>query len=336
VTRDVEPALDAEVAAWLADHALPGRRIERARTLSGGYRNHNLQLVTDSGEQFVLRRFLHANTCAIEAALAARLTGVAPVAEVIATDPQGSTAGQPVMLSRFMPGAPLSDALSTVDGDRARQLGHAVGATLAAIGTVTFSRPGVLVDPDPILDADGADPTAALPAFVERCLGNGNAHHHLTPAEHDALLRYASQHAPLLTAVSGSRQLVHSDFNPKNLLASHRNGTWTITAVLDWEFALSSTPLIDIGNMLRFQHELPPAFTAGFTAGFADFGGDLPDNWIQVSHALDLFALADFLTRPPDNPFFGKAVDLIRRRLHDTRDNQSSLANHPHGRPRLG
>ncbi|MGW5701628.1 hypothetical protein [Amycolatopsis japonica] len=83
----------------MTPHALPGRRIERTRTLSGGYRNHNLQLVTDNGEQFVLRRFLHGNTCATEAALTARLIGVAPVAEVIAADPQGTIAGQPVMLS---------------------------------------------------------------------------------------------------------------------------------------------------------------------------------------------------------------------------------------------
>ncbi|MGW5701627.1 phosphotransferase [Amycolatopsis japonica] len=156
-----------------------------------------------------------------------------------------------------------------MDSDQALRLGHAVGATLAAIGVVTFSRPGFLVDPDAFLDADRSEPTAALPAFVERCIRNGNAHHMLTPAELNALLRHATQHAPLLTAVSDSRQLAHSDFNPKNMLASHHNGAWTITAVLDWEFARS---------MLRFQNELPPAFAAGFVAGFADAGGDLPDN----------------------------------------------------------
>lgn len=314
VTDDGEPGLDAAVTAWLATDALPGRRIARSRTLAGGYRNHNLHLVTDTGEQFVLRRFRHGNTCAIEAALADRLAGVAPVAEVVAADPRGTAVGQPVMLSRFVPGVLLSDVLPTVDGDQARQLGHAVGATLAAIGTVTFARPGFFVD-TAALDPDGTEPTAALPGFVERCLHNGNAHHQLTPAEQDALRRHAGHRAALLTALSGSRQLVHSDFNPKNLLASQHNGGWVITAVLDWEFALSSTPLIDIGNMLRFRHELPPTFTAGFTAGFADAGGDLPDNWNEVSQALDLFALADFLTRPPDHPFFGKAVDLIRQRL---------------------
>lgn len=324
MTPGIEPGFDAAVAAWLASDALPGRRIEQTRALPGGYRNHNLHLVTDTGDQYVLRRFLHSNTCAIEAALAARLAGVAPVAEVIAADPHGAAAGQPVMLSRFMPGVLLSDALPTADGGQVRQLGRTVGATLAAIGTITFPRPGFFADSD--LTPDGTEPTADLPAFVERCLRDGNAHHELTPAEQDALLRHAARRAPLLTAVSGCRQLVHSDFNPKNLLASHRNGIWAVTAVLDWEFALSSSPLIDIGNMLRFGHEIPPAFAAGFTTGFADAGGALPDNWRQVSQALDLFALADFLSRPPDHPFFGKVVDLIRRQLQDPSDNRRSPA----------
>lgn len=311
VTHGSEPVLDGGVGEWLAKEALPGRRIERMRTLEGGYRNHNVQLVTDNGEQFVLRRFLHGNTCAIEAALMARLAGIAPVAEVIAADPQGTGAGQPVMLSRFMPGALVSDVLPIVDGDQARQLGHVTGAALAAIGTVDFERPGFFGDGD--LEPDGVEPTAELPVFVERCLREGNAQHELTQAEQDWLLQHAEECVPLLNAVSGARHLVHSDFNPKNLLARQHNGVWMITAVLDWEFALAGTPLIDIGNMLRFHKELPQAFAAGFTAGFADAGGDLPDNWRQVSQALDLFALADFLTRPPGNPFFGKAVDLLRQ-----------------------
>jgi hypothetical protein len=67
--------------------------------------------------------------------------------------------------------------------------------------------------------------------------------------------------------------------------------------------------------MLRFHAELPPAFAGGFLAGYDAAGGSLPGNWHELSQALDLFALADFLTRPPDHPFFGKAVSLIRERL---------------------
>ncbi len=76
--------------------------------------------------------------------------------------------------------------------------------------------------------------------------------------------------------------------------------------------------MFDIGNMLRFPSELPPAFADGFTAGYATAGSHLPENWRELSQAADLFALADFLTRPPEHPFFGKAVNLIRDLLtHD-------------------
>ncbi|TCO60944.1 phosphotransferase family protein [Actinocrispum wychmicini] len=303
--------LDAGVVAWLTNGVLSGRRVNRTRTLSGGYRNHNVQVVTDTGEQFVVRRYLHGNTCAVEAALAARLAGVVPVAEVVAADPAGVVTGQPVLVSRFVPGVLLSEVLPSLDCGELLRLGHAVGATLAAIGTVTFPRPGFFAGP--ALQTDGVEPTAGLPVFVERCLRAGNAR--LSPAEQESLLRHAARCAPLLAAVSGSRQLVHSDFNPKNLLVRQRDGVWVVTAVLDWEFALASTPLFDVGNMLRLRDELPSPYVAGFSSGFVDAGGGLPAEWRQISDALDLFALADFLTRPPDTLLFGKAVGLIRRRL---------------------
>jgi hypothetical protein len=67
--------------------------------------------------------------------------------------------------------------------------------------------------------------------------------------------------------------------------------------------------------MLRFRDRYPPGFTDGFLAGYQDAGGLLPPRWREISEALDLYALADFLTRPPDHPYFGKAVTMIRNRL---------------------
>jgi aminoglycoside phosphotransferase (APT) family kinase protein len=94
---------------WLSGTALSGtapagRRLVRATRLSGGYRNDNIALTTGTGERYVLRRYPLANACAVEAALAARLAGVVPVAEVVAADPDGTAAGEPVLLSRFVSG----------------------------------------------------------------------------------------------------------------------------------------------------------------------------------------------------------------------------------------
>jgi fructokinase len=109
---------------------------------------------------------------------------------------------------------------------------------------------------------------------------------------------------------------VHSDYNGKNLLALERGGRWSISAVLDWEFAFSGSPLTDIGNMLRFRDTYPPGFASAFIAGYREAGGKLPPDWREVSEALDLYALADFLTRPPEHPYSVKAVSLMRERLN--------------------
>ena len=46
--------------------------------------------------------------------------------------------------------------------------------------------------------------------------------------------------------------------------------------------------------------------------------GDGPARALPASGAaLDLFALADLLTRPTDHPYFGRAVTAVRARLAD-------------------
>ncbi|WP_166661420.1 phosphotransferase family protein [Paractinoplanes brasiliensis] len=301
--------MERSIAEWVEQVALPGRRIVGARTLTGGYSNENTALTTDDGGRYVLRRYLRHNRCALEAALAGRLDGIVPAPGVVASDPTGERAGEPVLLSVFVEGRPVNEILA--DGDDAG-LGHDVGATLARIGTVEFAAPGFL---DDRLEPDGAEPTAGLDEFVDRCLREGNAAGHLTGDEQRALRRHAAAAATELDTVKGSRQLVHSDFNPKNLLAARSgDGRWRVTAVLDWEYALASTPLIDIGNMTRDPR--PPKFLDGFLSGFREAGGHLPANWRAVSRAADLFALADFLTRPVEHRYFRRSIDRIRDLLN--------------------
>jgi hypothetical protein len=67
--------------------------------------------------------------------------------------------------------------------------------------------------------------------------------------------------------------------------------------------------------MLRFREELPAGFADGFIAGYRDGGGELPERWREISEALDLYALADFLTRPPGHRYFGKAAAALKDRL---------------------
>ncbi|MET0418681.1 MAG: phosphotransferase, partial [Actinoplanes sp.] len=292
--------------SWVENEALPGHRIAATQVLTGGYSNENVLLTMAGGGRYVLRRYLRRNSCAVEAALSARLAGVVPVPEVVAADPAGRSAGEPVLLSVFAPGAPLADVMAQAPAE----LGAAAGETLARLGSVTFPAAGFFTGGDLVPGPPGTEPTEGLDVFVRRCLAEGNAAGHLTETEQQTLLRYAEKAAPELDELRGSRQLVHSDYNPKNLLAAQHDGRWRITTVLDWEFAFSSTPLVDVGNMLRDPR--PPGFANAFLDGFHAGGGALPTNWRRLSQTLDLFALADFLTRPPDHRYFRKAVTRIR------------------------
>jgi aminoglycoside phosphotransferase (APT) family kinase protein len=306
--------LDPAAAAWLR-RVLPGHRITAAGLLSGGYRNENIRLVTDGGS-YVLRRYLRgdaARTCAIEAALAARLSAAAvPAAEVIAADPEGDAAGLPMLLARYVPGVMVGEAVAQ-NPAAAAGLGAAAGRALAAIGTVTFRSGGAFTGPDLVPSPEGLP--ASLPEFLESCLRAGNAAGALSPAEIGGLRVLAGTADPLARSAGAARQLVHADYNGKNLLAVGGDGRWSISAVLDWEFAFSGSPLTDVGNMLRFPDSRPPGFADGFIGGYRDAGGQLPECWREVSEALDLYALADFLTRPPDHRYFGKAVAALKDRL---------------------
>jgi len=305
------------VLTWL-ERALPGERVAAAGPLGGGYGNENILVTGGSGRRYVLRRYRRggaeaARTCAVEAALAARLAATdVPVAELVAADPAGSAAGEPLLLARHMPGIPVSQALAADPGS-APGLGRAAGRALAAIGAVAFDRPGAFTGPGLDPSPEGMPP--GLPEFVDACLRAGNAAAALSSAQMSGVRALAAAAAPLAARAASARQLVHSDYNGKNLLTLRRGGRWSVSAVLDWEFAFSGSPLVDIGNMRRFRAERPPGFDAAFTGGYQDAGGRLPPDWREVSEALDLYALADFLTRPPGHRYFAKAVAVLENRL---------------------
>jgi aminoglycoside phosphotransferase (APT) family kinase protein len=318
-TMSLAAALELPIIAWL-HRVLPGQQILAAARLGGGYTNENTVITTLSG-RYVLRRYRRGagteaarTVCAIEAALIERLrTTAVPVPEVVAAEPAGTEAGEPLLLTRHVAGVLVSEAIDHDGGSAAAQIGHAAGRALAAIGAVRFERGGCFTGPD-LVPAETGTP-GGLQEFVENCLQAGQAPMVMAPRELAGLRALAADLAPLAASTAAACQLVHSDYNGKNLLAVRRDGRWSISAVLDWEFAFSGSPLADIGNMLRFSSRYPRGFPGGFIAGYQQAGGELPAHWRELSEALDLYALADFLTRPPEQPYFGKAVSLIRERL---------------------
>ncbi|MFJ8923519.1 Ser/Thr protein kinase RdoA involved in Cpx stress response, MazF antagonist [Streptomyces sp. LamerLS-316] len=318
--------LDPATHAWLTRHALPGALLHEVAPLSGGFTNDMTLLTVHhpdaaGAERYVLRhhrpcvsRFPR-NSCEVEIAVLSRAAARAvPVSAVVAADPQGHVTGRPALLYRFVEGVPLSQVLAEGPGSgEAQDLGRAVGMVLARIGRVRLPRPGVFADSSLVPNPDSDETLDDLPGFVERCLVTGAPDGPLSGTDSATLRALARRGHLALTAVAGERHLVHGDFNPKNVLVQRRAGQWAVTAVLDWELAFSGSPLFDVGNILRFAHEYPPAFTTGFLDGFRGGNGRLPADWLQLSRTLDLFALADILTAPPDRAYFARVRTALRR-----------------------
>ena len=97
---------------------------------------------------------------------------------------------------------------------------------------------------------------------------------------------------------SGAAALVHSDFNPKNLLVDP--GSLAVTGLLDWEYAHAGHPFTDLGNLLRFERD--DDFTAAVLGAYVARRGGTAAEALSLARAADLWALLDLAPRRADNP----------------------------------
>jgi Ser/Thr protein kinase RdoA (MazF antagonist) len=72
---------------------------------------------------------------------------------------------------------------------------------------------------------------------------------------------------------------VHGDFDPANILVDKVNDAWSVTGILEWEFAFSGSYLWDVANMLRYAHKMPLEFQNSFIDA-------LEKKWCQIAPLL--------------------------------------------------
>lgn len=104
--------------------------------------------------------------------------------------------------------------------------------------------------------------------------------------------------------------LVHADYDPANILVHQIHGEWTISGILDWEFAFSGSTLCDVANMLRYAHYMPSVFETSFLEGLQQGGVQLDENWRITTYLLNLLAILDCLTRGPANIRPNQCADI--------------------------
>ncbi len=318
VRSEPRRAIPAEEAERMVRRAFPRGRIVHIQPLAGGLRNANFRLTLDStAGPIVLRVYEHdASLCQKEADLLRLVGGSVPVPEVILVEPAGE-GHRPFMLRRYVEGPTFRELVGSTRSEEVAQAARSAGETLAAIGLITFANPGWLAPgptvTDPLLQ--GADP---MPRFVDECLASRVLQRRV-PAELLEKTRAAMwSHATALRRAADETSLVHGDIGRRNLIVRQLAGRWVVAAVLDWEFAVSGSPLADVGHFLRCERSGHPAAEPHFRAGYLEGGGRLPPEWRRLAKLVDLVALCEMLTHDGIPDAAGaELVELIRATVDD-------------------
>lgn len=290
--------LDPDLGRRMFECAFPGTSVRTFEPLRGGYRNANFKVHLDSLSLpvVVLRIYEHdASLCRKEADLMRLVACKVPVPEVLFAN-FTKTDLPPFAILGFVNGISLRELKHAGNCDAIAQASQAAGALLAAVGSFTFPKPGWLSAglsvTAPLLE--GADP---LPRFIDLCLASPHLQRRVAPEVRSRVHELVWFWAPRLRELDSEKSLVHCDFGLRNLLVREEQGRWRVAALLDWEFAVSGSPLIDVAHFLRYELKGRPLLEPHFSQGFLEGGGLLPEHWQQLCRVIDLSALVETLIR---------------------------------------
>jgi len=277
--------------------------------LTGGYGGETYA-VSAAGEDAVLRLYVrHPDRAAVDVSLMRLVRGLLPVPRVLDAMPEPAGDGAPpYVLTERLPGINLQTYLDTA-GDKERQkVGEQLGDLLVRLSGMPFLTFGEFVGRDLVIESFGMGGlTQWLDAHVQ-AMG-------LTRDQLDSLHSVLVGAEELADSGVDRVCLVHSDFNPKNLLVDP--DTAEITGLIDWEFAHAGSPYTDLGNLLRFCTD--PVLGKAVLDVVGETGPDLGDRLQERGRAADLWALIDLAARPAANPVTAAAHALITR-IADTGD----------------
>lgn len=246
-----------------------------------------------------------------EAALDRLVHTRVPTARFLHVAPDNPINGVPYAVLRWIEGIRLDHAAPGTDAET----GTAVGRVLAAIHAFRFPRFGFFTPALTVAHRIDIDAPALL-RFMHQCLIDNGGSIQLGPELTERLFAFVRQNGHRLDAWLGDPRLTHADFNGSNILLS--DDLSQVTAVLDWEFALSATPAFDFGNLLRPPLGNRPTFVRALERGYRDQGCHLPYGWQRIARIADLFSWADLLGQRPNDPALAAdARTIIAATIHE-------------------
>ena len=295
---DQQVTLPNEVITTMVKQAFPDDTLDAYELISGGCANLNIKINMMSGRlTFLLRVYLRDKDAAYrEQKLGLLLKQTVPVPQVYFIGDQDDYR---FAITEFLPGIPLRDLLLSDDSGDLSTIMHDVGTMLAKIQNYHFTTAGFF---DKDLNISQATSHDTCIEFAHQCLKYPIVLKCL-PEETIVKIGLNLEKYKTLLPDESETHLVHADYDPANILVNLVDGCWSVTGILDWEFAFSGSTLWDVANMLRYAHHMPATYEKSFLQGLQETV-TLPIHWRITVHLLNLLSLLDCLSRcnPDERP----------------------------------
>lgn len=298
----------------LISPAFGSNALETAQPLSGGRVNSNYALnLRTQPSKAVLRVYARGRApCRLECQILRMLEGAVPVPKVLL---DGSNHDLPFLVLNWVEGQTLDEVLRKGSGETP-SLATDIGTTLAAIHAHTFLDAGFLADGLQVTEPINMG-AAGFHSFADPALA-GRAGDRLGTERLTRLREFIDWAVPHLEKQTVQPCLVHSDFNPPNLMV--RDGH--VTGVMDWEYAHAGNRLTDIANMLRARAFQPLEFDNAFVSAYEAAASALPEHWQSLSRIIDLLSQLELLDGPDERPaIFIWAIERIDNTIRFVEDN---------------
>lgn len=263
---------------------LAGDTIISKKLLEGGACNTSYHLEMDSGEHLVYR--LYSRGCPQKEFQAMSFV------EKQLPVPQILEMGDQWAIMKFIPGNPLAPGSSALQD---------VGRCLGILSSTKFDKMGELEEDGSIspLPFDG------FLGFFEQELSRKKTLEWLPECLQSHLRQFINDHASIYRKLDSQKSLVHGDFNPGNILTRDE----CVVGILDWEFAMSGSTMIDTGNLLRHCGE---EASHALARGMSNTGISLERDWVKQSRLADLASHIEFLSSDHTKRFKERCVERIR------------------------
>ena len=305
--RSPRLALSLDELQLLVEPAFPGASIAEYAVIGTGLANTNVRFrLRDHEASYVLRLHTREPKSAarerdLMSYLAANRVSPIPVAPLIYSDVGPERGVHPYSIWGFVQGTLLQELFKTLSSSELMDIAYCCGQVAAAFASHPFPKCGEFGPRLEVSEEYGA-PSRFVPGAVHSALFGGLAGQRLGATLRDSLWHVVERASPLLAEVDGKYTLVHADYKRSNILLQRAGASWSVTAVLDWEFAFAGPPLVDVGLFLRAGEALPAGFRDAFAGGYRDAGGQLPSEWLRLSRLVDLVSQVTFLNDPRDRP----------------------------------